>query len=55
MKNKKSQSSLTSYAISIDKVEELTGIDFFSSLPDDIENIIEESLSIDKWSWGKNK
>jgi len=55
LENKKSQLSLSSYAISIDEVEELTGIDFFSSLPDDIENTIEESLSINKWIWKKNK
>ena len=55
LENKKSQLSLSSYAISIDEVEELTGIDFFSSLPDDIENAIEGSLSINKWIWKKNK
>ena len=55
LENAKSKSSLVSYAISIDNVEELTGIDFFPSLPDTIENIIEESFSIDKWNWKKNK
>jgi len=55
LENVKGKSSLVSYAISIDNVEELTGIDFFPSLPDTIENIIEESLSIDKWNWKKNK
>jgi len=55
LENKKSQLSLSSYAISIDEVEELTGIDFFSSLPDDIENDNKGSLSINKWIWKKNK
>ena len=55
LENTKGQLPLVSYAISIDNIEELTGIDFFPSLPDTIENIIEESFSIDKWSWGKNK
>lgn len=30
------------YAISIDKLEELTGIDFFCNLPDDIEDTVEK-------------
>ena len=55
LENTKGQLPLVSYAISIDTVEDLTGIDFFPSLPDTIENIIEGSFSIDKWSWGKNK
>ena len=37
------------YACSIDSVERLTGIDFFSSLPDDEENKIESEIDINKW------
>lgn len=35
-------SNLGNYAISIDKLEALTGLDFFCNLPDDIETTVEE-------------
>ena len=37
------------YAISIDELEELTGIDFFCNLPDDIEDEVESECHKDKW------
>ena len=37
------------YAVSIDRLEELTGIDFFCNLPDDIENAVENKLDYSKW------
>lgn len=42
---------LSSYAVSIDSVEKVTGINFFASLPDDEENVIESSISTELWSW----
>lgn len=39
------------YAISIDELEEKTGIDFFCNLPDDIEKIVERSYSLAAWGW----
>jgi len=39
--NQKSNKSLQSYAVSIDEVERFTGIDFFHSLPDGVEEQIE--------------
>ena len=39
----------THYARSIKEIEQLTGIDFFCNLPDDIEQEVEESYSIDDW------
>lgn len=38
------------YSVSIDKLEEMTGIDFFHNLPDDIENNIEAKYEPNKWS-----
>lgn len=35
--------TLSSYAVNIDKLEKLTGLDFFCNLPDDVENRIEAS------------
>ena len=37
------------YAISIDELEERTGIDFFCNLPDDIEDKVEGSLNLSYW------
>jgi len=41
---------LADYAISIDKLEELTGIDFFCNLPDATEDDVEGKVSL--FSWG---
>ena len=48
--NEKSSSSLQSFAVTIDEVERRTGIDFYYSLPDDIEEQIESIVDISKWS-----
>lgn len=37
------------YVNTVDQVERITGIDFFPSLPDDIENKIEAEADIDDW------
>ncbi|MDY6934837.1 MAG: DNA/RNA non-specific endonuclease [Spirochaetota bacterium] len=47
--NKKSNNSLKAYVVSIDLLEEITGIDFFPALPDNIEENIESSLDISRW------
>lgn len=41
------------YAISIKELEELTGIDFFCNLPDDIEAEVEESYTLSDWGLSK--
>ena len=41
---------LSNFAVTIDKLEELTGIDFFCNLPDDIENDRERTASVKTWS-----
>lgn len=40
---------LANYAISIDQLEELTGIDFFVNLNDNLEKAIEQQLQLDAW------
>ena len=40
---------LSFYAISIDELEERTGIDFFCNLPDDEEEKVEKAAHIDYW------
>lgn len=39
-----------SYAMSIDDLEEETGYDFFSLLPDDIEEAVEKTFDISQWN-----
>jgi endonuclease G len=51
LSNSGSKEKLQKYAVSIDSVEELTGIDFFPLLPDSQEELIEKSLCINCWSW----
>jgi len=51
--NAKLNQPLHHFAVSIDSVENFTGIDFFPALPDDHEGIIEKTICIPCWSWGK--
>lgn len=37
------------YVNTVDEVERITGIDFFPSLPDDVENRVEATASLDDW------
>ena len=49
--NEGSDNSLQSYALSVDDVEEITGLDFYHALPDDLENEIEGSFNVSDWSF----
>lgn len=51
LKNDSSSLPVDMFAVSIDSVEVLTGIDFFSDLQDSIEEEIESNLNIDLWSF----
>lgn len=48
--NDSSKQSIKMCACSVDEVEDITGFDFFSSLPDDIENSVESESSLTKWN-----
>ena len=41
---------MKNYSCSVDYVEQLTGYDFFSALPDDIENTLEANYSFNDWN-----
>ena len=43
--------NLKDYMISIDQLEELTGIDFFCNLPDDVERQVEDNMSPAVWGF----
>ena len=47
----KSKDDLRNYVISIDELEERTGIDFFCNLPDGIENMVEANANTQIWTW----
>ncbi|MFA9389843.1 MAG: DNA/RNA non-specific endonuclease [Prolixibacteraceae bacterium] len=49
MPNEKCNNELESYVVSVDSIEQLTGIDFFSSIPDEIENKIEATRNVNEW------
>lgn len=42
-------------ATTVDQVEEITGLDFFAALPDDIENQIESTAHYNQWQHSKHK
>lgn len=42
--------NMESYSCTVDEVEKITGLDFFSSLPDDIENEVESVASFKEWN-----
>ncbi|WP_109830023.1 DNA/RNA non-specific endonuclease [Reichenbachiella versicolor] len=47
--NKKTSSTLSSFATSIDEVEKVTKLDFFPTMPDDLEKKIESKYSYSAW------
>ncbi|SDL45653.1 endonuclease G [Catalinimonas alkaloidigena] len=47
--NRGSQKELSSFVVSIDSVEQRTGLDFFPQLPDDLEVALESSTSLQGW------
>jgi endonuclease G len=49
--NAGSKLPLTEFAVSIDSVERLTGIDFFPALPDKDENTLESNICLPCWKW----
>jgi len=51
MPNKESEEPLYKFTTSIDHIEQLTGIDFFSALPDNLENKLEAKSDYKGWSF----
>lgn len=46
---------MSTYAMTIDEVEELTKIDFFPSLPNKVENKVESEIDFSQWTISDNK
>lgn len=49
MPNSPCEDDFFNYAVSVDQVEEMTGMDFFALLPDNIEDKIEGELIVKNW------
>ena len=47
--NRKSDRPLTDFAVPVDEAEKLTEFDFFSQLPDEIENKLEGRVDLSEW------
>lgn len=47
--NKGASRNMERYVRSVDDIEEITGLDFFSTLPDNIENTIERQTNLRDW------
>ena len=55
MPNQYVEGGVQATAMTVDQVEEITGYDFFSELPDDIEEQIESTAKYSLWQYPKNK
>ncbi len=49
LNHEQSTVALGTFAVSIDEVELITGLDFFHLLPDDIEELLESSFDLSQW------
>lgn len=48
--NMKCTGNMENYACTVDEVEELTGLNFFSNLPDSLENFVESHKRFKEWN-----
>lgn len=53
--NKKSDQPLSSFVVSVDQLEKLTGVNFFPQLPDALQNKLEAQHSVQNWKFGSSK
>lgn len=49
IKNEKSSAELSTFVVTIDEIEKLTQLDFFPSIPDELENALESMKEPRKW------
>ena len=47
--NEACNQDIRSYCVSVDEVERITGIDFFHTLEDDVENVVERECNPGRW------
>lgn len=49
--NRSGSANLRTFVVTVDQVEQLTGLDFFSSLPTEMQDVLEKKLSTPQWKW----
>lgn len=49
--NKGSSADLRTFVVTVDKVEELTGLDFFSTVPQPKQEQLERTITVENWDW----
>lgn len=49
------EGGVQSSVVTVDQVEAITGFDFFSELPDDVESIVESNARYSEWQYPKRK
>jgi endonuclease G len=49
--NQEDTGRLEKFVVPVDRLEKLTGIDFFRGLPDDQEDILEAGIIINSWKF----
>ena len=49
--NKGSKADLRTFAVTVDRVEELTGLDFFSEVPQPKQDQLERTITVESWDW----
>lgn len=51
--NKGSSADLRTFAVTVDRVEELTGLDFFGTVPKEKQERLERTITVENWDWIK--
>lgn len=49
--NKGSSAGLRTFVVTVDRVEELTGLDFFSAVPKEKQEQMERTITVENWHW----
>ena len=51
IENQSSSENINSFVVSVDYLEEFSGLDFFHNLPNDVEESIESTIHNSLWNW----
>lgn len=51
LQNKGSNADLRTFVVTVDRVEELTGLDFFSAVPKEKQEQMERTITVENWHW----
>ena len=51
--NKGSSADLRTFVVTVDRVEELSGLDFFSAVPKEKQEQLERTITVENWHWIK--